>query len=300
MQILIGVVSLSSDTGKIHLIDKTGSVNICVIASNRTSQSADREQPKVVGFTSLSEIVNCMVALRQYSIVYEQFQVCNIQSAEQFGDPQYVLKHRSVVYVVCHIDNIILLHRGESKNVKLNTCGDCKYEELIYVEKKESLIMEGTKSQVSLLRCNLKGFSLGQCTDDDNICESVCSKCDRTKEMSTLTSIVFILEGPAAQWYPVIEEQAFYRVSSLDRPTEVKLRQYSTLLKKVIERADGKACVRFTEDIHVEKVECNRHVSSVLTMVNNILLPPYRIIRNILFLFLLSVVNFILLYNLTI
>ena len=73
----------------------------------------------------------------------------------------------------------------------------------------------------------------------------------RTKEMSNLTSRVFILEGPAAQWYPVIEEQAFYRVRSLDRPTEVKLRQYSTLLKKVIERADRKACVRFTEDIHV-------------------------------------------------
>ena len=49
------------------------------------------------------------------------------------------------------------------------------------MEKKESLIMEGTKSQVSLLRCNLKGFSLGQCTDDDNICESVCSKCNQNK-----------------------------------------------------------------------------------------------------------------------
>ncbi|KAK3097149.1 hypothetical protein FSP39_006829 [Pinctada imbricata] len=267
-KMLIGILKPCSVTGKMVLQDRTGKVFV-LIKKDERDVSIDSN---MISKSSLCELCNGnrVVALSRYRVVYEQFQVCDLQRPEQFGDIQYVQKHSEIIYVECSIEDIEIINSESSSDLERQS----KYSELIFVEKKEALILEGTNPESSLLRFNVKGYSLGKLRDfDDKECLLAQGKCVSTmfdgqsssQTRGNLThkcspeSRVFIFDGNAARWHSIIEENVLYRISSSKELSAVTMKQYSVQLQKVIERADKKACVQLPEDVEMLRMTCQLH-----------------------------------------
>ncbi|XP_072421307.1 CST complex subunit CTC1 [Chiloscyllium punctatum] len=108
--ILHGIFQANYRTGRLQLLDTSGTLDCVVLASNEVNQ---------IAFSDTSYL-DCLVQLQKYQLVIERFIHSEFPSSKQLDDPRFIKEKHTRIYVqFCAADLQVLKRRAVSTRPKL-------------------------------------------------------------------------------------------------------------------------------------------------------------------------------------
>ena len=231
-----------------------------------------------VGHCSMSALAGCLVAIKNYQVVFEKFQICQYPNYDSYGKLKYIRNSSEDVYLMVSSSDIeILLKNKRPEEGSMDRVLCC-------VVHKESLLTEGISSGKPSLRFTAFGYFLDDTCSEveihdyvndalgywseryraDDLMESDTE--EQRQRASLMEHKILLFRDSAARWYEAIQPGHVYWFSSTEKLVPISTKHSLKLLKKVEKQAGGKTCIRVPSDLWVsEKLlsfKCQHKVST--------------------------------------
>nr|XP_022334273.1 CST complex subunit CTC1-like isoform X1 [Crassostrea virginica] len=251
--VLMGYIHFCPDTGRVLLMDDTGGQRCLIMRGGD------------VGHCSLSALAGCLVAIKNYQVVFERFQICQYPNYDSYGKLKYIRNSSEDVYLMVSSSDVeILLKNKRPEEGSMDRVLCC-------VVHKESLLTEGISSGKPSLRFTAFGYFLDDTCSEveihdfvndalgywseryraDDLMESDTE--EQRQRASLMEHKILLFRDSAARWYEAIQPGHVYWFSSTEKLVPISTKHSLKLLKKAEKQAGGKTCIRVPSDLWVSE-----------------------------------------------